>query len=109
MPTRQEEFGLYQSAVAQMQVYHDAVAIFEARNAVHNDLWKSDGADGSIEHMRHKMARIRKIRGDWDLIDGPDDEDFVEAMITEALDLLNYTVFMIRNLRDGRLLDRKED
>lgn len=86
----------------QMDIFGEAFDLYQERNAVHRDLWKQDGVEGAVEHIRHKLARLKST-----MMTTRADEltlDQMKAQFTEdALDLINYTAFAIRNMRDGRI------
>jgi len=71
-------------------VLFEAVALYEEREKKYKGLWKEGGVADSLRHITSKSARVHAIgEGRTDLDD--------------ALDLINYTVFLIRNFRAGRL------
>lgn len=77
---------------SQLQVLGEAFEKFQERNAKYKDLWKEGGVSDSVHHIHHKATRVRVI--------GSTDPG---AAIDDAIDLLNYTVFFVRNTRDGRV------
>lgn len=85
------------SAMAQLAVMSVALELFKERNdGKYHDLWKIYGASDSLHHMKSKYLRTRQ-----------NFEDVMEsdagAMdIDDALDLINYTCFYIRNMLAGR-------
>lgn len=79
--------------VAQMRAYLEAFGIFVQRNSVYEDLWKSYGWMDSLTHVRSKAMRL--VRKFWR--DNPTED---ETLLDDAFDLINYTVFFIRNWRD---------
>lgn len=82
-------------------VLDEAAELFDERDAIHHGAWKADGAQGSLEHIRHKLTRLRQLnRGGDDRMNREQEDQFCE----DALDLINYAVFAIRNVRDGRIL-----
>lgn len=79
----------------QLSFFVEAMKIYEKRGRKYGDAWKKYGANDCLFHMRSKLARIQAVieRGnDGDLDDG--------------IDLLNYTVFAMRNSLDGNLTGR---
>lgn len=77
------------SAIEQLRVFKEAMHIFEERNAEYGDLWREYGCEDNLLHMRSKLARTErsaKLKG-------------FNADLDSPLDLLNYTVFFIRNAR----------
>lgn len=97
--TRRSEFGITDNEWEQLGIYFEAFRLFMEREAKYRSLWKRYGAADSYQHMNSKMARSQF------LLEGlTDDQD-------DPLDLINYTVFFLRNLRAGRLtntVDRRE-
>ena len=82
----------------QYAVMGKALDIFQQRNAVHQDAWKQDGAQGSLEHIRHKLIRMQQM------IRFAETPFPVEQFVEEGLDLINYAAFAVRNVQDGRVL-----
>lgn len=79
------------SAVEQMRVFIVCIKLFQVRNKKYEDLWMTDGWQGTAHHIRHKAGRIcRKFLKHQDGTDEPDAED--------VWDLINYCGFLIRNL-----------
>lgn len=69
----------------------DAFQIFMERNQVYEDLWQDYGWMDSLTHIRSKSLRlIRKFWRD----EAPEDAD---GLLDDAYDLINYSVFFIRN------------
>jgi len=76
----------------QLTVLVECLKIFDERNSKYKDLWKEVGQDDNLHHMKHKVARV-----DMMFRSGETDVD-------DALDLINYAVFFIRN---GRTQDER--
>lgn len=69
-----------------------ALTIFDQRNTGHyDDLWKDFGWEDSLVHMRSKVSRATKLFR----------EDSAEKDLDDAYDLMNYTAFFSRNVKDG--------
>ena len=83
----------------QMNVFLDAMQIFELRNAKYGDLWKEYGWRGNLLHIQSKAARVRKVWWDDPAGGRADLSD-----LDDARDLLNYTAFFIRNVEAGNEL-----
>lgn len=79
----------------QMAVFLEAFRIYQERNARHGDVvWKASGWNGMLNDMRKKLDRV------WfEFMSIQADEDTSEMDLDSALDLLNYTVFFIRQVR----------
>lgn len=81
--------------VAQLGVMLRALEMFHRREEKYNGLWRKDGAIDSAFHAKHKATRV------WsralDMVAGADED------VEDAIDLINYAVFFIRNVGDGRL------
>lgn len=79
------------TTVEQMDVFREALELFEQRNNSddgYSDLWKEYGWEDSLVHMRSKLRRVeQRFR------------NLTSQDLDDALDLLNYTVFFIRNVR----------
>ncbi len=80
-----------QTNVDQVKVFWEAMNIFEQRNNLYEDGWRTYGWRDSIHHMRSKLGRLLKMFGD----------DMPEKNLDDAHDLLNYTAFFVRNVRSG--------
>lgn len=77
--------------VDQMMVMLSAFDIFRQRNERYQDLWREGGYDDSANSLKHKVMRVvqetRTTEG--------------EPQIDDALDIINYACFWIRNVNDG--------
>lgn len=73
----------------------EAFFIMRERNAKYHDLWKQYGAVDSYHHVTSKAARCQFY------LEGTEDE-------SDPFDLINYTGFMIRNIRAGRMHNTAE-
>lgn len=97
------QFGIEptESVVEQFMVFMEALKVMADRNEKYKDLWKQYGANDNLMHMRSKLDRTMREFDD-DALSGenfdPENFDF-----DDPIDLLNYTVFFIRNVRDGRV------
>lgn len=74
----------------QLQVYMEAYETFVQRELKYHSLWKRYGATDSYHHVVSKAARAQFY------LEGAEDE-------SDPIDLINYTAFLIRNVRAGRL------
>lgn len=79
----------------QMKAFLDAFEIFAEKNARYEDGWKDAGWYGNLVEMRKKLDRLWKEYGVAATTVG--DEPPLEAL-DSAYDLLNITVFFIRNV-----------
>lgn len=78
------------SDIDHMVVLFEAFEVMRERNSKYADLWMEYGARDSYEHMKSKFLRSNLA------FTYPEDLD-------DAIDLINYTVFFIRNIRAGRV------
>lgn len=77
--------------IEQMRVFIICMRLFKQRNGRYKDLWMQYGWTDSVHHVRHKAARIvREFVHHQDADPDPDPAD--------VWDLINYGVFLIRNL-----------
>src|SRR4051812_25341467 len=77
--------------VEQTAVFLRALDIYVQRSEVRGELWKEFDLRDKVHHMRNKMARIGQF------IDiSPEGTEIPAEIIDEALDLINYTAFFIR-------------
>jgi len=74
--------------VAQFLVLMEALELFRVRDPHHKSLWKEYGASDTAFHCKSKALRLN--------VAPPEHLD-------DALDLINYAAFTIRNVREGRL------
>lgn len=88
----------------QAAVLISALYIFDSRNQKYNDLWKQGGTEDNLQHLKHKVARIRSVTEvalDREETDGP-----IPVMsVDDAFDIINYAAFAFRNAVEGRLRD----
>lgn len=90
------ELDTRETNIEQMMVYLEAMSLFIQRNALYGDLWREYGPEDSLLHMRSKLARAEVTHGR----SKGDDADISEAELVDSpLDLINYSVFYIRNVR----------
>jgi hypothetical protein len=82
------------SNIEQMQVYLDAFDVFLERNSRYEDLWRDYGWMDNLTHVRSKALRL--VRKFW-RNNAPEAND---NMLDDAVDLINYTAFFIRNYCD---------
>jgi hypothetical protein len=78
----------------QLRVMVEAMTIYEEREAVRGGLWKGAGAVDSAHHLQSKGLRVKYAI----------DHTAPGAGVDDALDAVNYAVFYVRNVRDGRLV-----
>lgn len=93
--------------VEQMEVLLQVFAKFVERNAQYKDLWRNGGPRDSANHIESKAARIQHFTRmiadiDWSLSE-------VDAPVDDAIDLINYAVFYIRNVAGARLTNEEID
>lgn len=79
----------------QLAVFYEAYALYRERNLQHQDVWKESGWMGMMVDMRKKMDRLWKQYTAY-----RSDEMVAQEDLDSALDLLNFTVFFIRQVRD---------
>jgi hypothetical protein len=80
----------------QVGVLVEAFRKFQEKNAKYRDLWKQGGWMDSAHHIRHKGARVAMLlTSDASLTEA-------ETMEEDAIDLINYCAFFIRNIREAR-------
>jgi hypothetical protein len=72
-------------------VFDAAMKVYRERDEVHQGLWKNDSAYELAQLALHKAKRVElHCRSEL----GTPDEQVIE----EAIDLINYAVFVIRKL-----------
>lgn len=65
-----------------------ACAIYQERDAHHTGLWKQYGAADTAHHLKSKAMRVQNN------LAGCEDD---------AIDAINYAVFTLRNVYEGRM------
>jgi len=75
----------------QLEVLMEAFVLFQAREQKYHSLWQQYGAVDSYHHMMSKSARCQFY------LEGVTDDE------SDPLDLINYSAFLIRNVRAGRI------
>jgi hypothetical protein len=80
--------------LAHLEILLEAAEIFKERDEQYRGLWRRFGWLDSLFHIRHKAFRLFRKVEEGDTGWSPKDTD-------NALDLINYAVFAIRNGRDG--------
>lgn len=81
--------------IEQAAVLMEALMIFRERNAKRADLWREFGWEDSTLHIRSKAMRLGL------LLNQEIDVEPVE-LLDDALDLINVSVFFVRNVRDPK-------
>ena len=80
-----------------MCVYLEAMGVFQKRSTMYGDLWREYGVEDNLSHMRSKVARADRVlraRGE-----GGEARISESDLVDSPLDLINYSVFFIRNVR----------
>jgi hypothetical protein len=75
-------------------VLMNATAIAVERGKRYGDLWRHRGYLGNLLHMDSKHLRL--MREFYE-----NDSEIQQNQLDDAYDLINYTVFFIRNVEDG--------
>lgn len=85
----------------QLNVLVECLVIYSGREDVYGAAWRQYGAVSNVLSMARKVDRVMNewwtslIRGEVRDRDGEELDD--------AFDLINYTVFFLRNVRDGNI------
>lgn len=87
--------GIAKPTDPQLAVFYEAYALYRERNLQHQDVWKESGWMGMMVDMRKKMDRLWKQYTYY-----RSDEMVAQEDLDSAFDLLNFTVFFIRQVRD---------
>lgn len=82
--------GIDDSSIEQMMVFLEAMCIFQERNANYRDAWKEQGWRGNLMDLRRKVMRL------WNQWWHPRG---TRGYLDNAVDLLNFTAFFLRNAR----------
>jgi hypothetical protein len=93
-----------ESEAEQFDALHRAFEIFRERSATRGDLWAEFGADDALDWMQKKVLRVahakKMMKGCCETM------DIEVELVDDALDLINYTVFLIRHI-EGSVPDVK--
>ncbi len=94
-----DDLGLSDSddMVAQLREFVGALKIYQRREKVHQGNWKRFGWKDSIHHMKSKFSRLNQHR----LMASVHGEEAFTGDLDDAYDLMNYTVFFVRNVVGG--------
>jgi hypothetical protein len=82
----------------QLEVMVEAFLLYLEKNGKYANLWKEGGHMDSAHHVRHKGARVGMLATQPLAAPPNKPQEFIE----DALDLINYSCFFVRNVRDGR-------
>lgn len=98
-------FEVTEEDFIQFSVMAAALAKFHERDAKHRGLWRYFGAIDSAHQLRAKATRnynvaIELVRRSPDANRLSEDEQ--EDRLDDALDAINYAVFFVRNVQEGR-------
>lgn len=91
------------SMMEQMRVLAETLRIYNDRRARYGDSWKLYGWLDSIFHMRNKFTRVEAEF--W--TNPPETIQQAEERLDNAIDLIVYTVFFIRNVRTNNQKGRR--
>lgn len=80
--------------VHQLNVLLGAFEKFVQRNERYKDVWRESGWKGSLFDMRKKLTRI------WRVFWRSEPEQQIDLECDDAYDLINFTAFFIRNVKD---------
>lgn len=92
----------------QLEVMSAALDIYQERGRVRGETWAEFDHHDCIHHLNSKMARLRNAaqllagrsaaaaRGDE--VDEEATDELLSAMEDDALDVVNYAVFLVRHL-----------
>ena len=70
----------------------DAFYLYQEKDAIRGDMWRQFPPSDKIRELRERVMRINAA---YSLDTGR------EAIISDAIDAINYNVFLIRQLREG--------
>lgn len=88
-----------------VQAYIDVVlgafAIHADREAIRHGLWKEYPARDQMFHVGIKADRVRRTLDDTLAGQGASEGE-IAAMVAEARDIINYTIFTVRILESGK-------
>lgn len=82
--------------VEQIAVALEALAVFEERNALYRDGWYHAGAIDNLRNARRKVSRQMNIAT---VVCEKDPPALADGNLDDAIDVINYTTFAVRNMR----------
>lgn len=91
-----EVLGLDPALKGQLGVMAEALSIHQQREETHGALWEEHGHIDSAGHIRSKGSRV--VRGTAEY-----DKELALGVRDDALDLINYACFWVRNVDEDRL------
>lgn len=86
--------------IQHLEVFMEALKVYDSRSAVYGMLWQQYGALSNLLNMARKTDRLME---EWWHKDGAPPVMHKDAL-DDAVDLLNYTVFFMRNARRFNIL-----
>lgn len=94
--------------IQQLLIFLEALKLYDERTRAYGQLWRQYGAMSNLLSMARKTDRTVKVW--WTQEEEVLDADTGKKLpllhkdgLDDALDLLNYTVFFIRNARAGNI------
>jgi hypothetical protein len=78
----------------------EAIKIYLEKDPVRGSMWRDFGAEDKVRELIERSRRIEVALGHMDSSLPGHDKHMCEVMIEDALDLINYSVFFIRQLRE---------
>lgn len=88
-----------EEAVQHMLVLVEAWRVYMDRDKRYKKGWRDRGWKGNVCDVLRKAVRIRSMFWE-DNYDVPDNAEEID--VDDLVDQINYSVFSVRNLRDGR-------
>lgn len=88
-------------------VFAEATALFKQRSQVRGQMWLDWPPSDKLREMKERMGRMehlyQEIRFE-DTTPGPEDPYAMErrVLLEDAIDMLNYTNFFIKQIRRGQ-------
>lgn len=96
------EYGIEQTAdnLAQFDTFMEALKVYNDRTAPYGQAWEQYGALSNLLNMARKVDRLMAV---WWRGSGEDQPALHKDNLDDAIDLLNYDAFFIRNARRGNI------
>jgi hypothetical protein len=82
-------------------VLEEANLIYVKKDDIRGDMWRQFPVGDKIRELRERVTRIEAQADRFDDETPERNEALRQAIIDDGLDIINYSVFMIRQLREG--------
>lgn len=84
-------------------VLMQAQEIFQQKNILRGPMWREFPPSDKIRELRERVRRIEQAYSQVQKLhpDSPSTPSLKVAVIDDAIDIINYSVFLVRQLHEG--------